>query len=102
MKYVKVSTPLEVGSIVRHSGDGANFRKVISIGSGVATVESYGRFTRATGMVPASRKVHCHFPIGSQTGYTGSSVGRKYVAGSYLKAYGASSNYVLYHVELLK
>lgn len=99
-KYVKTSKPIQVGSIVRHSGNGSNFRKVVAIENGMATVESYGQFTQATGMVPAKCKVRRTFPIGTQTGYTGTMANdRKFVAGAYLKAWGHASNYVLYHVE---
>lgn len=96
MKYHKVQTPLEVGSLVRNSGNGARLMKVVLMLDGWATLKSYGKTDGHGSLIPASRPRCVVKQIGTKDfqQYDGS----KFKAGAYCESPGPNSFYFYYHV----
>jgi hypothetical protein len=94
--YSKSQQPLQVGSIVRYSGDNSRLRKVVEINGDNVVMESYGRWTRNTGLVPAKRKIRTTGRYG-HSDFKGWD-NKLYKAKSYCTISGDFSCYFLYNV----
>ena len=99
MKFYKSHEPLEVGSIVRNSGNGARLMWVASITSGWAVLTSYGKTDGKGNLIKAIRPRSIVKEIAKYDFEEWR--GRKFTAHAYCDSSGPYSHYMYYHVKVV-